>query len=201
RYLQKIIQLSFKLPRPEAFDLRNEFRQRAEALYQQINNQPPDSGMVRDLIAVTDTYGAALSTPREIHQAINSLIFLYPGMRDFVYFPDLCLLQLIRVTNPALYDWTEHYLTERSVIETGQGMLSDGEKADFREGLIRCMKTFRASNADSFLTLADWIPGISGHNDEYLNLFEPVSEDFRHIQTTGKRLSSLTHWRYYFAFS
>ncbi|HEA4889805.1 TPA: NTPase, partial [Escherichia coli] len=138
RYLQKIIQLSFKLPRPEAFDLRNEFRQRAEALYQQINNQPPDSGMVRDLIAVTDTYGAALSTPREIHQAINSLIFLYPGMRDFVYFPDLCLLQLIRVTNPALYDWTEHYLTERSVIETGQGMLSDGEKADFREGLIRC---------------------------------------------------------------
>lgn len=79
RYLQKIIQLSFKLPRPEAFDLRNEFRQRAEALYQQINNQPPDSGMVRDLIAVTDTYGAALSTPREIHQAINSLIFFIRG--------------------------------------------------------------------------------------------------------------------------
>ncbi|MGU7567722.1 KAP family P-loop NTPase fold protein [Klebsiella pneumoniae] len=69
RYLQKIIQLSFKLPRPEAFDLRNEFRQRAEALYQQINNQPPDSGMSGDLAAVTDTYGGALSTPREIHQA------------------------------------------------------------------------------------------------------------------------------------
>ncbi len=157
--------------------------------------------MSGDLAAVTDTYGGALSTPREIHQAINSLIFLYPGMRDFVYFPDLCLLQLIRVTNPALYDWTEHYLTERSVIETGQGMLSDREKADFREELIRSMKTFRASNADSFLTLADWLPGISGHDDAHLNLFEPVSEDFRHIQTTGKRLSSLTHWRYYYAFS
>ncbi|EJK9926286.1 P-loop NTPase fold protein [Cronobacter sakazakii] len=201
RYLQKIIQLSFKLPRPEAFDLRAEFRQRAETLYQQINNQPPDSGMARDLAAVTDTYGAALSTPREIHQAINSLIFLYPGIRDFVYFPDLCLLQLVRVTNPALYDWTEHYLTERSVIETGQGILSDREKADFREELLRCMKMLRTSNADSFLTLAEWIPGISGHNDEHLNLFEPVSEDFRHIQTTNKRLSSLTHWRYYFAFS
>ncbi|EOV9555963.1 P-loop NTPase fold protein [Cronobacter turicensis] len=201
RYLQKIIQLSFKLPRPEAFDLRTEFRQRAETLYQQINNQPSDSGMARDLAAVTDTYGAALSTPREIHQAINSLIFLYPGMRDFVYFPDLCLLQLVRVTNPALYDWTEHYLTERSVIETGQGILSDREKADFREELLRCMKMLRTSNADSFLTLAEWSPGISGHNDEHLNLFEPVSEDFRHIQTTNKRLSSLTHWRYYFAFS
>ncbi|HHA1350227.1 TPA: P-loop NTPase fold protein [Enterobacter ludwigii] len=201
RYLQKIIQLSFKIPRPEAFDLRNEFRQRAETLYQQINNQPADAEMAKDLAAVTDTYGAALSTPREIHQAINSLIFLYPGMRDFVYFPDLCLLQLIRVTNPALYDWTEHYLTERSVIENGQGMLSNGEKAGFREGLIRCMKMLKASNADSFLTLADWIPGISGHNDEYLSLFEPVSEDYRHIHTSNKRLSSLTHWRYYFAFS
>lgn len=80
-------------------------------------------------------------------------------------------------------------------------MLSDREKADFREELIRSMKTFRASNADSFLTLADWLPGISGHDDAHLNLFEPVSEDFRHIQTTGKRLSSLTHWRYYYAFS
>ncbi|WP_336766954.1 KAP family P-loop NTPase fold protein [Pantoea ananatis] len=201
RYLQKIIQLSFKLPRPEAFDLRNEFRQRAEQLYQQINDQPQDSGMATDLTSVTDTYGAALSTPREIHQAINSLIFLYPGMRDFVYFPDLCLLQLIRVTNPALYDWAEHYLTERSVIETGQGMLSNVEKAEFREELIRCMKMMRASNADSYLTLAEWIPGISGHDNKHLNLFEPVSEDFRHIQITDKRLSSMTHWRYYFSFS
>lgn len=201
RYLQKIIQLSFKIPRPETFDLRNEFRQKAEALYHQINNQPLDSGLARDLAVVTDTYGAALSTPREIHQAINSLIFLYPGMRDFVYFPDLCLLQLIRVTNLGLYDWTEHYLTERSVIETGQGMLADGEKTIFQEELIRCMKLFKASNADSFLTFSEWIPGISGHDEAHLNLFEPASEDFRHIQTTNKRLSSMTHWRYYFAFS
>lgn len=34
-----------------------------------------------------------------------------------------------------------------------------------------------------------------------MSLFERVSEDFSHIKTTGKRLSSLTHWRYYFAFS
>jgi hypothetical protein len=156
--------------------------------------------MVRDLAAVTDTYGAALSTPREIHQAINSLIFLYPGMRDFVYFPDLCLLQLIRVTNPALYDWTEHYLTERSVIEAGQGMLSDGEKQT-SEGAYQMYEDVQGIKCRLVSDTCRLDPGISGHNDEYLNLFEPVSEDFRHIQTTGKRLSSLTHWRYYFAFS
>lgn len=201
RYLQKIIQLSFKIPRPETFDLRYEFRKRAEELYQQINHQSPDSDMARDLAKVTDTYGAALSTPREIHQAINSLIFLYPGMQDFVYFPDLCLLQLIRVTNPALYDWTEHYLTERSAVETGQGALADGEKDTFQQELIPLMKVFRASHASSFMTLAEWIPGISGYDDDSLKLFEPVSENFSHLRTTGKRLSSLTHWRYYFAFS
>ncbi|MBW6090986.1 hypothetical protein KZ770_26795 [Escherichia coli] len=84
---RKSFSLVLNYPRPEAFDLRNEFRQRAEALYQQINNQPPDSGMVRDLIAVTDTYGAALSTPREIHQAINSLIFSLSGDAGFCLFP------------------------------------------------------------------------------------------------------------------
>ncbi|MQB56050.1 P-loop NTPase fold protein [Rahnella sp. RcJ3] len=201
RYLQKIIQFSFKIPRPESFDLRHEFRERAETLYQQINNQPPDSEMATALAAVTDTYGAALSTPREIHQAINTLIFLYPGMRDFVYFPDLCLLQLIRITNPGLYDWTEHYLTERAVVETGQGGLAEGEKEVFQQELITLTKMFRASKASSFTTLAKWIPGISGHDDKDLSLFERVSEDFSHIKTTGKRLSSLTHWRYYFAFS
>ncbi|MEJ5174613.1 KAP family P-loop NTPase fold protein [Erwinia sp. MYb416] len=200
-YLQKIIQLNFKIPRPESFDLRYEFRQRAEALYQKINNQPPDSVMARALAAVTDTYGAALSTPREIHQAINSLIFLYPGMRDFVYFPDLCLLQLIRVTNPGLYDWTEHYLTERAIVETGQGALAEGEEEVFRQELKALMKMFRASSASSFTALAEWIPGISGYDDEHINLFGCVSEDFSHVRTTDKRLSSLTHWRYYFAFS
>lgn len=201
RYLQKIIQLSFKLPRPETFDLRYEFRQRAEALYQQFNNQSPGSEMARDLAAVADTYGAALSTPREIHQAMNSLIFLYPGMQDFVYFPDLCLLQLIRVTNPGLYDWTEHYLTERAVVDTGQGALADGEKETFQKELILLMKVFRASHASSFITLSEWIPGISGYDDDSLKLFERVSEDFSHTKATSKRLSSLTHWRYYFAFS
>lgn len=201
RYLQKIIQLSFKIPRPETFDLRYEFRQRAEALYQQINHQSPDPEMVRDLAKIADTYGATLSTPREIHQAINSLIFLYPGMKDFVYFPDLCLLQLIRVTNPALYDWTEHYLTERAAVETGQGALADGEKENFQRELITLMKMFRASNASSFMILAEWIPGVSGYDDDSLKLFERVSEDFSHLRATGKRLSSLTHWRYYFAFS
>lgn len=201
RYLQKIIQLSFKIPRHESFDLRYEFRTRAEALYQEINNQRPDPAMLNDLAAVADNYGTALSTPREIHQAINSLIFLYPGMQDFVYFPDLCLLQLIRVTNPGLYDWTEHYLTERAVVETGQGALTDGEDENFKQELITLLKVFRASSANSFVTLANWLPGITGFDDESINLFKNVSEDFRHIQTVGKRLSSLTHWRYYFAFS
>ncbi|MCZ6095728.1 hypothetical protein O5171_13795 [Escherichia coli] len=107
-------------------------------------------------------------------KSIRPLIpdFLYPGMRDFVYFPDLCLLQPPWVTSPSLYDWTEHYLTERSVIETGQGMLSDGEKADFGRAYqmyedvqgIKCRLVSDTCGLD---------PGISGHNDEYLNLLSP----------------------------
>ncbi|MBW6090985.1 hypothetical protein KZ770_26790 [Escherichia coli] len=75
------------------------------------------------------------------------------------------------MTNPALYDWTEHYLTERSVIETGQGMLSDGEKADFREGAYQMYEDVQGIKCRLVSDTCRLDPGISGHNDEYLNLF------------------------------
>lgn len=142
--------------------------------------------MVRDFIVVIDIYGVVFLMLWEIYQVINFLIFFYLGMWDFVYFFDLCLFQFIWVINLVLYDWIEYYLIEWFVIEIGQGMFFDGEKVDFWEGFIRCMKMFRVLNVDLFLIFVDWISGISGYNDEYLNFFEFVSEDFCYIQMIGK---------------
>ncbi|CDL39826.1 Phage T7 exclusion protein [Citrobacter freundii] len=77
---------------------------------------------------VTDIYGAALKTPREVHLSLNNLRFRYSGIRDYVYLPDLSFLQLIRTTNPGLYDWTEEYLTERAIVESGDGSVSEEEQ-------------------------------------------------------------------------
>lgn len=86
-YLQKIIQLTFALPRPESFALRQQFHDDAIALYQTVNKSPPEKGMLADLTTVANIYGATLKTPREVQTVLNALRFRYAGMRDYVYFP------------------------------------------------------------------------------------------------------------------
>ncbi len=62
-YLQKIVQISFGLPRPESFVLRREFRDAAAELYRMVNDRPPEADVMEDLTRVADIYGGALKTP------------------------------------------------------------------------------------------------------------------------------------------
>ncbi|EOZ7472372.1 hypothetical protein O8H71_004645 [Enterobacter hormaechei] len=91
---------------------------------------------------VTDMYGAGLKTPREVQLTLNALAFRYSGLRDYVWLPDLCFLQLIWTVNPDLYDWTEHYLTERAVVEFGDGTVSE---AGMVSSLGQHLSLFRSS--------------------------------------------------------
>lgn len=62
-YLQKIIPLSFSLPRPESFDLRREFMAGVIRLYTSVCRTDPDETLIQELRTVTDMYGAGLKTP------------------------------------------------------------------------------------------------------------------------------------------
>lgn len=200
-YLQKIVQISFSLPRPEAFSLRREFISGVTDLYQDVNGHGPEQDLLGDLTRVTDVYGGALSTPREVKLVLNILKFRYGGMRDYVYLPDLCLLQLIRISNAGLYDWIEQYLTERAVVESGDGSVSEEEQAALKDALIAHLAHFPPSTARTAYHLTDWIPGIAGYDNEKITLFSPTGDRERAEMTAGKRLGSGAYWRYYFAFS
>ncbi|WP_426445995.1 KAP family P-loop NTPase fold protein [Siccibacter colletis] len=200
-YLQKIVQISFSLPRPEAFDLRREFHAGAVSLYQSVNGTEPDQSIISDLSLVTDTYGASLKTPREVQLALSGLAFRYSGIRDYVYLPDLCFLQLIHITHNALYNWIEEYLTERAVVESGDGSVSEEEKRTLTEELGACLARFKSSQAKSATSLRRLIPGISGYNVENLSLFGQIPDEEKAEMTTKRRLGSGAYWRYYFAFS
>src|SRR3546814_18500145 len=52
---------------------------------------------------------------------LNSIAFAYAPVVDHVYYPDVCRLQLIKVTQPRVYQWLETYLSEYSVVATGDG--------------------------------------------------------------------------------
>lgn len=201
-YLQKIVQIAFALPRPEAFVLRRQFLEEAIRLYKSVNGCMPETSMQAALTSVADIYGAALRTPREVRIAINALAFRYAGLRDYVYFPDLCFLQLLRTTNAGLYDWVETYLSERAVVESGEGHISEEEQKVMTESLKTHLSPYFPGEAHTVDALSQWVPGISaGVTDQAIHLFSFDSEQEKTMLTAGKRLGSQAYWRYYFAFS
>lgn len=200
-YLQKIVQISFGLPKPESFELRREFMSGAVELYEAVNGFPPADGIKQDLNRVTDIYGAALKTPREVHLALNNLRFRYRGLRDYVYLPDLCFLQLLRTSNSSLYDWIEGYLTERAVVESEDGRVSEQEQLDMVSALERCLSLYRTTQARTASSLCHFVPGISAFRPDKIKLFCEVSDEIKIDMTAARRLGSSAYWRYYFAFS
>lgn len=201
QYLQKIIPLSFSLPLPESFDLRHEFLSGATALYESVNGVALDYTQAVDLKSVTSTFGATLSTPREVRMALGNLVFRYESLREHIWFPDLCLLQLMRVTLPGLYCWVEQYLTEHATVASGTGQVSDRENAALIDGLKNILSTLPAGSPLTVMELSRWLPGIGGINEESLVLFTRIPEQNAVMNETVKRLASIFHWRFYFAFT
>ena len=201
RYLQKIIPLSFSLPRPENFALRREFHRGAMTIWQEVSGPVTDNESSELLSHYVDVYGEGLSTPREVNQVLNSIRFRYPGLRDYVFYPDLCLLQLISVVNPLFAGWVEHYLTVWSVVENRDGIAHEDEQKALIAELAEALKKFGASRAASVWELRAWLPGISGFEYDHLRLFEtiPLQDTERYRQK--RRLCSGEYWRYYFSYS
>ncbi|EJD6042831.1 NTPase [Providencia rettgeri] len=201
QYLQKIVQISFSLPRPESFDLRREFLLGSIKIFESVNKEPIGENMLNDLNQVTDIYGASLKTPRDVQLALNGIFFRYGGIRDYVYLPDLCFLQLIRTTNNGLYDWIEEYLTERAVVESGDGKVSEEEQKLLVKQLYKCLQLYRSTEAKSTIKLSYWVPGIYGYQEDNIKLFSQISDEDKLFMTENRRLGSNAYWRYYFAFS
>lgn len=200
-YLQKIVQLSFNLPRLESFDLRREFLSGANKLYKEVHGIDPDYAMARDLKSVTETFGSMLMTPREVRLVLGSLAFRYESLREHIWFPDLCLLQLLRVTLPGLYSWIEHYLTEYAPVASGTGRVTNKENAAIAKELRELLSSLPAVSPLSVVELASWLPGIDGFDEDSLKLFCPEAQSIQIANETAKRLRSGFYWRYYFAFT
>ncbi|EJV9473448.1 pilA-like protein [Cronobacter sakazakii] len=200
-YLQKIIPLSFALPRPESFTLRREFRERALLLWREVSGREPDAYSEQLLEHFVEVYGERLSTPREVNQALNAIRFRYHGLRDYVYFPDLCLLQLFNTVNPEFASWTEDYLTAWSVVVSRDGVVGEEETKVLTDRLFTALEKFGASRAASPWELLTWLPGINGFDREHLRMFESQRPAEAEQATNQRRLGSSIYWRYYFSFS
>ncbi|MDE4647759.1 KAP family P-loop NTPase fold protein [Klebsiella quasipneumoniae] len=200
-YLQKIIPLSFSLPRPENFALRREFHRGALVIWEEVYGPLTDNDSLQILSHYIDVYGERLCTPREVNQILNAIRFRYPGLRDYVYFPDLCLVQLISVVNPDFAGWVERYLTVWSVVENKDGISHEEEEKALIAELTESLMKFGPSRAGSLWELQDWLLSISGSDSDHLRLFETISLQETERCRQKRRLSSSEYWSYYFSFS
>lgn len=198
-FLQKIVQLTFNIPLPEPFDLRTQFLDEAKSIYEEVMGHEVEGELLGDLKSAVDQQGMRLSTPREVKLSLNGIRFVFPQIKDDVYFPDFCRLCLIKTTNYKLYQWLEEYLSVRSVLVTGDAAVANDERAKIGEELKKLLPSEGVGTAQSIWSLRRFVPGLSDEEDPQKRVFSAMSSSEMSEAVSLKRLGSPLHYRFYFA--
>lgn len=205
-YLEKIVQVSFKVPRPEAFDLRRWFQDEVRTLFgPEIDpsgqNQSPSAfrlGRVIDSLG-----GRYLDTPRDIIRALNALRLHAVPVRTLIDLADMVWLQLVRIGNPTLYDWVEQYLTETSAVYGGAQITVNAAERMGRR-LNEILSTEGVDVESTRYDMGRMLPGINrgfaAENAHADHVFHDLRRENFAEFIVLRRLASPEHYRYYFAF-
>lgn len=198
-FLQKIVQLTFSIPLPEPFDLRSQFLDEAKTIYCKVMGKNPDGALLDDLKSAVDREGMGLTTPREVKLALNSIRFVFPQVKDNVYFPDFCRLHLIKTTNYKLYHWLEVYLSVRSVSVTEGATVAGDEKVRMGDQLKELLPSKGYESSRSIWNLRRFIPGVADMEEAENRVFNTMNSAAVSEAIILKRLGSPLHYRFYFA--
>lgn len=200
-FIQKIVQIPFGMPQQEPFALRVQLRKKLTTLYRELYGEALDGDLETELRGAIDEQGTLLRTPREVVAVYNRVALLYPPISRDVYLPDFVRLQLISVLQPKLYDWIERYLNERSVIEMGDGRVSEYEHTELAKELLELVPDRGYDSAQSLFALSQYLPGIQRRElDEPKKcIFAHTSLNDTRTMARQKRLGSPYHYKFYFA--
>lgn len=199
-FLRKIVQQTFAIPLPEPFDLRVNFTNHATQYFDRNQGRAATDLERSDIRAAVEEWGRQLRTPRDVKLALNGLRFHYMPVKDEVYFPDVCRIQLMRVVEPAIYRWLEEYMGEYSVIATGDGRVNREERTRMGKKLGK-MFNEDPDSCRSMWTMRELVPGLSSVQEK-----DPADLVYRSVSvrqvrklSDSKRFGSPFHYRYYFA--
>ncbi len=205
-YLEKIVQIRFSVPEPEAFDLRRMMGDSMKVVFPDVflNEDVQSVGVRSRMAGVIDCEGQrALSTPRNVVRVLNSLRVHALPVLDNIDLADMLWLQLIRLRSPDVYAWVGRYMLEYAAMFDG-AVVSFEVKRDFKTSLKTILKSAGDYPSGSFLQeLADMLPGIHLDMVEGQSGYMELSELFESLESSslidGKRLGSPVHYRFYFA--
>ncbi|MHA7885165.1 KAP family P-loop NTPase fold protein [Nitratireductor rhodophyticola] len=198
-YLEKIVQLTVMVPKPETYQLRQWFTDELHLIA-----SAKDEDELSRLNAVIDYDGGRqLRTPRSVVRALDAVRFLWPALREAkADLADLVWLQLIKDGNPELYRWIEEYCGTAAAISLGTAGVQEGERA-------RTLTNLLATAGDGYFDdlhyrhyFAEQLPGVEAsyaEDDKRFDIFKPVDDRERDEAIQKRRLASPDHYRLYFA--
>ncbi|BCG97244.1 MULTISPECIES: KAP family P-loop NTPase fold protein [unclassified Mesorhizobium] len=198
-FLEKIVQLTVMVPKPEAFQLRQWF---AEEL-QQIASVKDDDERERLRQVIDYEGGRRLRTPRSVVRTLDAIRFFWPPLRDIhADLADLVWLQLIKDGNPSLYRWIEAYCGSAAAMSLGTARIEDAEK-NLQSASLETAAGKSAFDDHMYRhVFASQLPGLTpsfAKDDSPFQLFEKVDDRKRDIAIRKRRLASPDHYRLYFA--
>jgi len=205
-FLEKLVQVSFKVPRPEAFDLRRWFEEEVNILFDDILRKADRERLFdvqKRLSVVIDIFGGRyLGTPRDVVRTLNALrLHAVPVMKR-IDISDMVWLQLVRLGNVEIYNWVEEYLVELAAKYYG-ATISPAEK--FSSRLEELLKNEWTDIQNVVSYLDEILPTLKnqylGDDSRLLKVFDGFNRERIREYLAEQRLASPEHYRNYFAFS
>lgn len=199
-YLEKIIQLTVMVPKPEELQLRQWFTDELHEIA-----APKDDEERARLQHVIDYEGDRhLRTPRAVIRALDAIRFFWPSLRDAkADLADLVWLQLIKDGNPQLYRWIEAYTTTVAATSLGTVRIDKAERAQQLASLLASAPEGYFADETFRFHFAEQLAGMSAQLSDggTFSIFEKEDESERIRALQRKRLRSPDHYRLYFALS
>jgi hypothetical protein len=198
-YLEKIVQLSIMVPKPETFQLRQWF---GEQLHNIASTKNEDE--LSRLKTVIDYEGGRyLNSPRSVVRVLDSIRFLWPALKkERADLADVVWLQLIKNGNRKLYRWIEEYCAMASVLSLGTASVDESERSEALKALIQSVEPGYFDNKMYRYYFAEQLPGLKASFADAKDIFElyqRVSEADLHSAISNVKLASPDHYRLYFA--
>jgi len=198
-YLEKIVQLTVMVPRPEPFQLRQWFSDELRLIA-----SAKDEDELSRLKLVIDYEGSRqLRTPRSVVRALDAVRFFWPPLREAkADLADFVWLQLIKDGNRALYRWIEEYCGTAAALSLGTARVEDAEKARELATLLATVHDGHFEELTYRHNFAEQLPGVEldhSQDGKKFKIFERVSDRDRDEAIRKRRLVSPDHYRLYFA--
>ena len=199
-YLEKIVQLTVMVPKPEPFQLR----QWSTDELRLIAATKDDDELMRLKSVIDFEGGRQLQTPRSVVRALDSIRFFWPPLREAkADLSDLTWLQLIKDGNPRLYRWIEDYCGTAAALSLGTSRVDSGDIARELDALEAAVPSGHFSNDSYRYSFAEQLPGVEpdlSNGARPFKIFQRVSERDLTEAIRKRRLTSPDHYRLYFAF-